>query len=456
MWVSSTDGGFAGSLARNAGAEARIMWFDAEANLVALSTREGVVDMVAKCKAANINTIIVDVKPLAGVVLYDSKIAPKLTHWRGKDYPQGYDLLQTVIEESHKVGIPVHAAVNVFSEGSMKDPGGPALDHTDWQCVELQKDGALRRVGELGDMHNAVFVNPLHPEVRNYALSIFREICENYDIDGIVPDRMRFPNLYADFSDITRRTFEEQIGHPIENWPADIMTRTENALEPVRGPLFKPWLKFRAKIIRDFLTEVRSNVKSIKPDVTLGIYVGSWYPVYYDVGVNWGSPTNACDYEWWPEGYEQTGFADLVDYMCTGCYYANAKRSDSIAAGEPEWKSVEASAQESVNAVKDDTFVYASLYLLEYAGHPEKFIDAMKQCAIDSQGCMLFDLVYARDYDWWNAIKTAFPNEAEAPHDVPGLLTKLREMKASSETAASSTAANLSKDAAAEMRKGVK
>lgn len=446
----------ASALAREAGAEARIMWLDAEANMWALSTREGVADTMAKCKAANINTIVVDVKPLAGVVLYNSKIAPKVTAFRGKDYPAGYDLLQTVIEEGHKAGIPVHAAVNVFSEGSMKDPGGPALHHSDWQCVELQKDGSLKRVGELGDMHHAVFVNPLHPEVRAYALSIFKEICENYDIDGIVPDRMRFPNLYADFSDISRLAFEKQIGRKVENWPADIITRTGNALEPVRGPLFKPWLKFRAQIIHDFLADVRAVAKSAKPDVTLGIYVGSWYPVYYDMGVNWGSPTNACDYEWWPEGYEQTGFADMVDYMCTGCYYPHAKRADAIAAGDPAWKSVEAAAEESVNAVKDDTFVYASLYLMDYTGQPEKFVEAMNECVTDTQGCMLFDLVYARDYDWWDELKQAFPKEAKAPHDVPGLLERLRALKTSAGSAGPSQAADLSKGDAAEMRKGVK
>jgi hypothetical protein len=67
-----------------------------------------------------------------------------------------------------------------------------------------------------------------------------------------------------------------------------------------------------------------------------------------------------------------------------------------------------------------------------------------------------FDLVYARDYDWWDAIKAAFPNDAKAPHDVPGLLDKLREMKASAASAGPSTAADLSKGDAAEMRKGVK
>lgn len=528
MFISSSAvaQSLAGDMAREQRAQGRIMWFDAEANMWALSTRAGVADMVGKCKAANINTIIVDVKPLAGVVLYNSKIAPRLTSFEGKPYPRGYDLLKTVVEEGHKAGIPVYAAVNVFSEGSRTIPGGPAHAHPDWQCVQYEVDydlsadkgtpihvgkpnsafrkdqvclygvssepagklpentyyvrvapdgtpiqsstasgdarisapdggylllgsgkaakwladivegnkcfsltsrDTLVRVGEVGDMHHAVFVNPLNPEVRNYALSIIKEICSNYEVDGVVLDRMRYPNLYSDFSDTTKKAFEKQLGCTIDRWPQDILTRTvSESAGFTRGPFFKDWLKFRAQVMHDFISEARKTVKATKPGALLGIYVGSWYPAYYDVGVNWGSPSNSANYEWWPEGYETTGYADQVDFMCTGCYYANPSRKDAVASGDPEWMSVEAAAQESTNAVKNDTFVYSSLYLLQYDKQPEKFLKAIDECVSNSQGCMLFDLVYARNYNWWDVLKTAFPEPAKAPHDVEGLLNRLR------------------------------
>jgi len=528
MFISSNavTGSVANKVAKQAGAQARIMWFDAEANVWELSTRAGVADMVRKCKSANINTIIVDVKPLAGVVLYNSKIAPKLRRFEGKAYPAKYDLLQTTIEECHKSGIPVYAAINVFSEGSRAIPGGPAHSHEDWQCLQYQverklvaddgteaeiktanapfvkgqvclygegseaagelpantvylrvtadgmidqcgiasglahisapeggylllgsgkagswlkglakKQSSLRleakdamvRTAQVGDVHHAIFVNPLHPEVRAYELSIIKEICSNYDVDGIVLDRMRYPNLYTDFSDISRREFEKMIGRSVENWPFDIIKRSPTASDDIiRGPLFKDWLKFRAKVMHDFIVEAREMVKSTKPDARLGIYVGSWYPLYYDVGINWGSPRNTAEYEWWPQGYEQTGYADQVDFMCTGCYYVHPTRKDAIKAGDPEWMSVEASAQESINAVRDDTFVYASLYLMQYQDQPHRFTQAVKQCLKETQGCMLFDLVYVRNYDWWDILKSTFPNPAKAPHEVQGLLERLR------------------------------
>ncbi|MCL5103735.1 MAG: family 10 glycosylhydrolase [Armatimonadetes bacterium] len=504
------------------GLQGRLVWFDAEANMWQLSTRRGVADMVAKCKAANINTIIVDVKPLSGLVLYKSEFAPRLTIFEGKQYPRNYDLLQVVLEEGHKAGIAVHAAINVFSEGSQELAGGPAFKHPDWQCVHYDVDrflstddgtnmkltctdgpyggdqvciygkgarpsknlpenttyvritregdpiqygtaagkpkistpeggfllvangeagawlkksaesrtrfhldgkGVLKSVSELDNVHHAVFVNPLHPDVRAYELGVVKEICRRYAVDGLVLDRMRYPNIYADFSDITRKAFEGFMGQAVTNWPDDVFKRTPAPGDDVvRGPLFKQWIKFRAKVMRDFLAEVRETVKSVKPRAKLGIYVGSWYPMYYDVGVNWGSPNHSAKLDWWPDGYEETGYADLVDYMCTGCYYTHPTREDAKASNDEEWKSVEAAAEESVNAVNDATFVYGSLYLYQYKGRPDKFLAAMNQCLDKTQGCMLFDLVYLRDYKWWDTLKQAFPVPAQAPHAVPGLL----------------------------------
>jgi hypothetical protein len=254
----------------------------------------------------------------------------------------------------------------------------------------------LVNVSALHNAHNAVFVNPLHPEARAYALNIIEEICSNYAIDGLVLDRMRYPNFYGDFSDITRNVFENYIGHKVENWPEDIYERGAIPGEIKQGPLYKQWIKFRAQVMRDFLAEARNVVKTAKPNAFLGIYVGSWYPLYYDVGVNWGSPGHKAGLDWWPEGYEDTGYADLVDYMCTGCYYCHPTRKEAVAAGDEEWKSVEAAADESINAVKDSTFVYGSLYLRQYQGRPWKFLEAMNKCIEATQGCMLFDLVYVR------------------------------------------------------------
>ena len=99
------------SLTSAVGAQGRLMWIDGTANLFRKVTKNGkqveepwttslsgVRDIVQKCKRAHVNTLIVDVKPLSGEVLYASKIAPRLRVWKGKPVPD-FDVLAAFVEE---------------------------------------------------------------------------------------------------------------------------------------------------------------------------------------------------------------------------------------------------------------------------------------------------------------------------------------------------------------------
>ena len=375
----------------------KLMWFDAEANMQELSSLDGLKRNISKCSEIGIDTIIVDVKPLSGFVLYESKIAPKI-----KNYPLGYDLLSNAVEIGHEFGIKVYAAINVFSEGSHIEPGGKAFEHENWQCVELTADG-LKRTGELENEHDAVFVTPHKKEVTEYELSIIKEICSNYNIDGITLDRMRYPNLFADFSNYARSAFEESFGI-VENWPNDVMVRTQT--EYKLGSRFSDWLIFRAQTINNFFENARQTAKEAKADIDFGVYTGSWYQYYFDVGVNWGCKTIKPKYQWWPEGYEQTGYIEFADYICTGCYYPNVTRKEAIMAGLQPILSVEDGIAQSNYAVNGESNVFASIYVRDYKDNPEGLQNAVNLCLEKTDGCMLFDLVQVRDYDYWNLLKT--------------------------------------------------
>lgn len=405
-----------------AGLQGRVLWCDAEANLWALDSREKVAELADQCKVANINVIVVDVKPLSGVVLYNSRTAPKIKAWSGRQYPESYDLLQMMVEEGHRVGIEVHASINVFAEASTEQPeGGAAVSNPHWQCVkyELNEKGSARLVpaSKAADQHFAIFVNPANPDVQAYELSIISEIIGNYDVDGIVLDRMRYPGIHSDFSDLSRTLFEEWLGEKAERFPEDIFIIDPlPGCDIIRGKYFAEWMEWRAKVIYDFVARVRLEVKSIKPKALVGVYVGSWYSAYYDVGVNWASPKHEPPYDFASSTYKKTGYADLVDWMCTGCYYPHLTREKARASGVPEWKSVEAACEESLDAVENETYVYASLYLRDYADNQHVFERALDLALSRTQGVMLFDLVYLRDYKWWDILKKAFTAPAKAPH----------------------------------------
>jgi hypothetical protein len=162
----------------------------------------------------------------------------------------------------------------------------------------------------------------------------------------------------------------------------------------------------------------------------VAVYVGSWYDSYYDVGVNWASPQYQPPYDFASPTYKDKGFANLTDWICTGCYYQYATRSEAKAAGQSDLATVEAAGDISNRVVADDTFVYAGLYLLQYARDPVGFERAIAACQSSTQGVMLFDLVYIRDYNWWDILKRVFATPAKAPHTVTGLIEKTKEVRA--------------------------
>lgn len=525
--------GVAQAVTEHAGLEGRVLWLDGTANLERLSTRAGVAAVMEKCVKANINTVVVDVKPLSGHVLYESKVAPKLKEWKGFRYPAGYDLLRTALEEGHKRGLKVYADINVFSDGHKLMRSGPVYDKPDQQSiiydvertiitprgdrrtlsigvnrppsdgeialydagyripktigpneafalvlsdrVEAVVDGALAPAsgvripsdgylligrGEgarwllqnvrVGDTPNwtavnklipvvdapsetvSAFMNPANPVSREYQLKIVDELATNYDFDGIVFDRLRYASFQSDFSELSRRKFEEYLGRPLDRFPADIYSFDPTPGRPVVwGPYFKQWLEWRAKNILTWLEQASSLVRTKRPGARIGVYVGSWYKTYYTVGVNWGSNEYAPGYDWMSATYNTTGYAHLLDWISTGCYHPIATRAQAKNAGLDDTYTVQAAAEQANQAIGDMAFHYAGLYVLDYKGSPEAFLEAIEAARSYSQGVMIFDLVHIEEYGWWNVLEEAFRKPKGAPHDVPNLLTSVRGLRKS-------------------------
>jgi uncharacterized lipoprotein YddW (UPF0748 family) len=518
------------AIVRAAGLEARVMWMDGTANLDNLDTQAKVAAVMEHCRKANINTVVVDVKPLVGEVLYPSKVAPRLVTYRGRQYDARYDLLATALEEGHKRGLKVYAGINVFSEGNKIVGRGPAYTKPQWQAMcyvadrsILTPDGAYpvtatddvpgtdgmavytpasgtsRRVkpGEtyavvsngvveavmsadavdeqsvpipedgfllvaLGSAADwmadrlrpgvtvswdesdrlapiekapgervSVFVNPINPEARAYELSVMKEIATNYAVDGIVFDRMRYSSLSTDFSAVSREEFEKWAGVRIQNWPGDIYGfTTDPSQEAARGPYYRRWLEWRARNMKAFAKEATTAVRTARPDAKCAVYVGSWYPVYYGVGVNWASDEYDAAYDWMTDKYYETGFAPLMDWLCTGTYYPEAYRATAAKNGRDPDATVEAAAGVSTTVVNDAAFVYASISVSDFVGRPAPLMQAIQAGLQESQGVMLFDLVYVLQNNLWGVLEQAFPRPAIAPHDVGELLNRIKDVRA--------------------------
>lgn len=333
----------------------RVMWVEQFPNATVLTDGQAVAKMVGNIKEAGFTAIGLDVKGPEGYVSYrknDLSGTPYFTANRNpkkKVTDTGFDLLQSVLDEAHKAGLKVYTSFNFFTEGNITTGDYAILSqHKDWEeIVQRPEDkGKLLKMSDstrgkeaaAGKLLALAFVNPSNKEVQDFQLLRVEEVLKNYDVDGIVLDRCRYDNVYADFSHVTRNAFEEyllQQGKALDNFPADAFRIDKNGTM-VKGKYYKEWITFRSQTIADFSGRIRSLVNSYKaknnPDLKMAAYVGSWYEVYYQNGVNWAS--NMFSYnsslgfpesELYDEEYNHTSYLKYLDFLMIGTYYKTAK-----------------------------------------------------------------------------------------------------------------------------------
>jgi uncharacterized lipoprotein YddW (UPF0748 family) len=344
----------------------RTLWVSPTASSAAVTSREGVVELCERAHRAGFDAIILYVKELNGQVIYPSRIAPRLLEYKGVRFPSDFDPLKTFIEEAHKRGMRLHAGLETFTEGNKVFPGVGVgyTTHKEWQTVAYDVDESDRQIKRApwGEFKQGIplFVNAALPEVQNYELSIVKEVLDRYDVDAVVFDRARWQGINADFSDYSRGQFATFVNDPKLKWPQDvyeIKVNDKGGKEIVEGRYYKQWLEWRARVIHDYFARLHKLVRETKPRVSLEDYVGSWFPVYNELGVNWASEKYAVPFKWATPDYGKTGYAEFLDVLYIGLYYPHATEREAIAAGSPAWRSVEGAARLALEVTKGTTTV---------------------------------------------------------------------------------------------------
>lgn len=194
------------------------------------------VNILENYKKANINTVIFQTRVRAAV-MYPSKIEPwelSLTGTAGKD--PGYDPLAFCIDECHKRGMEVHAWVVCIPIGTAQRQSGygsASITKRNKELVKTAKNGEM-------------FMIPGKPQTANYIASICKEIAENYDIDGISLDYIRYPETIYNFSDDD--LYQRSCGMSKAEWKRDNITRIVRAVHDAVKPI-KPWVKLSSSPI---------------------------------------------------------------------------------------------------------------------------------------------------------------------------------------------------------------
>lgn len=405
----------------------KYMWFDCEANYERLSYPDSISFYLKKLREIGFTDVVVDVKSIMGETLFKSKYAPYMGEWKGHKRADDYDMLGIFISEAKKYDINVYASMNVFCGGHNFIERGIIYDeHKDWQSINYWTNG-LRPISSMKWNYNGM-LNPALPQVREYECNIIKEVVGNYKgLKGIILDRMRYDGITSDFSEYSRSAFEKYAAIKVENYPQDILYWDKDSKGKdvwKRGKHFNHWVEWRASLIYNFAQAVRNDIKAINPKIEFGDYTGAWYPVYYEVGVNWASRKYdpSKKYGWATSEYKNYGYADLLDLYMGGLYFnevtidevhkmneeAMKNRTEAaMGKGREDWYSVEGCADMANELLCGDAPLIGSIYVDQYNGNDEQFKKAVKMALKKSQGLMIFDIVHIIDRDWWDVLEDA-------------------------------------------------
>ncbi len=245
------------------GAEIRAVWLD-RGTIVAARSEQGLAAVFDRLAAAGINTVFFETLN-AGYTIYPSQVAPQQN-----PLTVGWDPLASAVKLAHERGMELHAWVWVFATGNKRHntligkpssyPGPVLSAHPDW--ANIDNKGRTQNPND-----GKFYIDPANPEARNYLLRIVREIANNYKVDGVQLDYIRYPfqddnaNFTYGYGIAGRQQFKQLTGTDPVN------------ISPRSGSLWRQWVEFKTNQINTFVAEVSQLLRQNYPRTILSVAV---------------------------------------------------------------------------------------------------------------------------------------------------------------------------------------
>ena len=235
--------------------------------------REALRNIIHNAKAMGLNAVVFQVVP-RGDAFYESERLPWSSFLTGGPHvgvpgqDPGWNPLEFAIEEAHKLGLELHAWYNVYmanretyDRSPDSDPPHVYYSNPEWIEQVPQTDGGVWN-----------WINPAIPEAREWIVGNVVEIVENYDVDAVHFDFIRYGTNYE------RDDSLMQVYNPAE------LTNISD---------------WRRENINMFVRDVYAAVKNVKPWVKVGSTpvghyqsAGGWaagygYSQYYQDSRRW-------------------------------------------------------------------------------------------------------------------------------------------------------------------------
>lgn len=311
-----------------------------------LSSPARIDEVIQSAVDGGFNTLLVQVRG-RGDAYYNSRIDPRADELRTQ--PAGFDPFGLTVARAHAAGLKVHAWFNVNLVASAttvpRAPDHIVVRHPDWLMVPRALAGPLARLsprspGYVSQLarwtrsHSAtvegLFLSPIPEASQEYTLSVVRDLLDQYPVDGLHLDYIRYPTADFDYSAAALEAFRvDRLTDvvPAERERLDRLVRTDPTAWTRAFP--DQWESFRHARLALLVERLRTLLLEARPGAVLSAAV---VPVAADA-----RRLKLQDWSAWAE-------RGLLDVICPMAYAVDVRDyarqiDDAVAAshGRPVW-----------------------------------------------------------------------------------------------------------------------
>ena len=246
-----------------------------------------------------------------GYAFYDSNIVPK-----NPKIDPGFDPLEYALKLGNSLGIEVHAWLNTYIIWSSKyEPENlEHLFHTHKEWTEadrnLKMDSQIKLSEPKSPQWEGIYLSPLHPEVNPYLLSVYSEIINEYNVDGIHLDYIRYQDIMYGWNPYGMEEFERIHGFS----PRDI---TRGIIPPeILDSIQGAWTRFRQDAVSQLVKDTYHAIQKSRKRISLSAAVK---PNLVEARNRWNQDWG----RWIEDGY--------IDFVVPMNYYSEIRHfNDSV------------------------------------------------------------------------------------------------------------------------------
>ncbi len=254
-------------------------------------SKERIASIMDDLAAHNMNTVYVDIWRF-GYPYFRSNVFQQLTGiWTDPAIDEGRDLLAEFIAEGHRNGLHVEAW---FEYGFVACQGN--IEHlykAHPQWFAKKKNGSVLFNGD----YRYKWLSHCNSEAQQFLIDLCLEVIQNYDVDGIELDRIRYPELDCGYDSATIALYKKD----------------HNGNVPPQTIANANWMRWRADKLTEFTAVLYDTIKKVRPEIFV-----SNAPIVYSYGFD-----NFCQ-DWRP--WINEGYLDFISpqvYRSTNAQYSS-------------------------------------------------------------------------------------------------------------------------------------